>query len=96
MNILFIIKGIFLWALNGHRDAPNIMLTIDPARVIMFKQVGQSHIRTHVRLLSIVGATPNHIPLKYRCRIKIRTKSRTSTLLQRESVKYQAPSNQIF
>ena len=43
------------------------MLTIEPKMGIMFCACSFNLFKAHVFWVSILGGTPNHIPLKYRC-----------------------------
>ena len=59
MNILFVIKAKFLVLVQWLYRSSQVMLTIEPGMDVMFW--------AHVFLVSVLKATPNHIPLKYRC-----------------------------
>ena len=70
MNILFIIKVKILVLIKPSYRSPSIMLTIEPRTVIVFWVHKSNLFKTQVFLVSILGATPNHTSLKYRCPIK--------------------------
>ena len=56
------------------------MLTIEPRMIIKLSNLFQ----THVFLVSVLGATPNHIPLKCRCPNKASNRIRVVYLMQIE------------
>ena len=75
MNILFIVKMEILVLVEGPYKSCPIMLTMDPLllsveRLSISEHANESLKNTHVFLASILGATPNHMPLKYRSPIK--------------------------
>jgi hypothetical protein len=62
-------KWWFSCLLNGHIGPPS-MLAIEPRMVIIFEDVVQSLLNTCL-FSFVLGATPNHIPLRYRFPIKM-------------------------
>ena len=67
MTILFIIKmKILMLILWSYRPLP-IMLTIEHRMITYFKHAVQIPFEKHVFLVSILGATANHIQRKNGC-----------------------------
>jgi hypothetical protein len=64
--ILIIIKVKILCSLNGHiGPPPPIILTTKRRIVVVFSTCNQTSFK-HVFLVSVLGVTSNHIPLKHR------------------------------
>jgi hypothetical protein len=61
----------FLYSLNGHIRPPQLCKLLSLEWLSYFEHVSPIS-STHIFfLVYVLGATPNHIPLKYRCLIKI-------------------------
>ena len=68
-NILFIIKVKILMFIEWPYRSPRLCWVLSLEWLLYFEHVIQSIGNTCLNV-SILGATPNHIPLKYRCLIR--------------------------
>ena len=56
---------------RAHEMVMQVLSTIEPRMVNHFLSTQSNLFETHMFLVSLLGATPTHIPLEYRCPIKI-------------------------
>ena len=53
-----------------------MFMIVESRMIIILGACNLFFLKTHVFFMSVLGATPNHVPLKYRCLVEISNRPR--------------------